>query len=65
MSPGAARRPGRRPPYADDVLGQLRDDRGRPNLRVRLLACLLALVLAGPLTLLVVRVVDGVLSALY
>jgi hypothetical protein len=47
------------------VLSGLRDDRGRPNARVRVLAVLLALLLAGPLTLLVARVLSSVLGALY
>lgn len=47
------------------MLGSLRDSRGRPNALVKLLALVVALLLAGPLTLLVVRLVDGVLSALY
>ena len=47
------------------MLGSLRDSRGRPNALVKLLALVVALLLAGPLTMLVVRVVDGVLSALY
>ncbi len=51
--------------YAVTVLSGLRDDRGRPNARVRVLAVLLALLLAGPLTLLVARVLSSVLGALY
>ena len=47
------------------MLGSLRDSRGRPNGLVKLLAVLVALVLAGPLTVFVVRFVDGVLSAIY
>ena len=47
------------------MLGSLRDSRGRPNALVKLLALVVALLLAGPLTLLVVRLVDGVLSAVY
>lgn len=52
-------------PYAGGVLSGLRDSRGRPNLLVRVLALVVALLLAGPLTFAVVRLVDGVLSAVY
>ena len=37
------------------MLSSLRDRGGRPNVRVRLLALGLALLLAGPLTLLLVQ----------
>ena len=37
------------------VLGEMRDRSGGPNLLVRALALLLALVLAGPLTVAVLR----------
>ena len=37
------------------VLGEMRDRSGGPNLLVRALALLLALVLAGPLTVLVLQ----------
>jgi hypothetical protein len=47
------------------VLSGLRDERGRPNGRVRLLAIVLALMLAGPLTILVVRTLVNLLGALY
>jgi hypothetical protein len=47
------------------VLGALRDSRGRPNAVVKLLALVVALLLAGPLTMLVVRVVTGALDAVY
>jgi hypothetical protein len=43
----------------------MRDERGRPNARVKLLAVVLALLLAGPLTLLVVRVVTGLIGSIY
>lgn len=49
----------------DLVLNGLRDPSGRPNLRVRVLAVVLALLLAGPLTVLVVRLLSGVVDALY
>lgn len=39
----------------DGVPSNLRDRRGRPTARVRLLALVLALLLAGPLTLLLVQ----------
>lgn len=48
--------------YAGRVLGSLRDSSGRPNRTVRLLAVVVALLLAGPLTVLILqglaRVVD-------
>jgi hypothetical protein len=47
------------------VLNGLRDERGRPNARVKVLAVVLALMLAGPLTVLAVRVIAGVVDALY
>lgn len=47
------------------MLSALRDPRGRPNLRVRLLALVLALLLAGPLTVLLVRVAAGLVGTLY
>ena len=51
--------------YAGAVLNGLRDERGRPNARVRLLAVLLALALGGPLTVFVVQVAADVVGALY
>ena len=45
------------------MLGEMRDQRGGPNRRMRLLALLLALLLAGPLTVLVVQGAVRVLSA--
>lgn len=47
------------------VLNGLRDERGRPNARVKLLAVLVALMLAGPLTVLVVQVLVNLVGALY
>lgn len=47
------------------MLNGLRDSSGRPNLLVKALALVVALLLAGPLTVAVVRLVDGVLSAIY
>jgi len=47
------------------VLSGLRDPRGRPNLLVRLLALVVALLLAYPVTVVVVRAVGRVLSAVY
>jgi hypothetical protein len=41
--------------YAGRVLSGLRDSRGRPNVRVKVLAVVVALLLAGPLTIVVVR----------
>jgi hypothetical protein len=37
------------------VLSGLRDSSGRPNARVKVLAVVVALLLAGPLTIVVVR----------
>jgi hypothetical protein len=54
-----------RAPYPGSVLSALRDRNGRPNLRVKLLALVVALMLAGPLTVLVVRLVAGAVDALY
>ena len=45
------------------MLGEMRDQRGGPNRRMRLLALLLALLLAGPLTALVLQGALRVLSA--
>jgi hypothetical protein len=47
------------------VLSGLRDERGRPNTRVRVLAIVVALLLAGPLTVVVLRMLTGLVSALY
>lgn len=47
------------------VLSTLRDGRGRPNLRVRALALVLALLLGGPLTVLLARVAVGLVASLY
>jgi len=41
--------------HGGPVLGEMRDRSGGPRLLVRALALLLALVLAGPLTVLVLR----------
>ena len=48
-----------------DVLSEMRDPRGGPNRRMRVLALLLALLLAGPLTALVLQGAVRVLSAAY
>jgi hypothetical protein len=45
------------------VLSSLRGEDGRPRARVRLLALVIALLLAGPLTVLVVRLLVGVVRA--
>jgi hypothetical protein len=45
------------------VLKEMRDQRGGPNRRMRLLALVLALLLAGPLTALVLQGAVRVLSA--
>ena len=45
------------------MLKEMRDQRGGPNRRMRLLALLLALLLAGPLTVLVVQGAARALSA--
>ena len=47
------------------MLSDMRDPRGGPNRRMRLLALLLALLLAGPLTALVLQGAVQVLSAAY
>lgn len=43
------------PPTLTGVLSGLRDHSGRPNLRVKVLAIVVALLLAGPLTVALVR----------
>ena len=48
--------------HAGPVLSSMRDPSGRPNLRVRLLAVLVALLLAGPLTVAVVKAAAAVLG---
>ena len=47
------------------MLSALRGRDGRPNALARLLGVAVALLLAGPLTVLVVRVVSSVVDALY
>ena len=47
------------------MLSEMRDPRGGPNRRMRVLALLLALLLAGPLTALVLQGAARVLSAAY
>ncbi len=47
------------------MLSEMRDKRGGPNRRMRVLALLLALLLAGPLTALVLQGAARVLSAVY
>ena len=47
------------------MLRSLRGRDGRPNGLARALGVVVALLLAFPLTALVLRVLDGVLSALY
>ncbi len=44
------------------VLSSMRDSRGGPNLRIRLLAIVVALLLAGPLTLFVLQALGKVLD---
>lgn len=44
------------------VLSSMRDSRGGPNLGIKLLAIVVALLLAGPLTLLVLRAAAKVLD---
>jgi hypothetical protein len=43
----------------------MRDRRGGPRWSIRLLALVVALLLAGPLTLLLARAVSGVVSAAF
>lgn len=50
--------------HALPVLSSLRDRRGRPNTRVRLLAIVLALLLAFPLTALAWAALADLVSAL-
>ena len=45
------------------MLSEMRDQRGGPNRRMRLLALVLALLLAGPLTALVLQGAVRMLSA--
>lgn len=47
------------------MLSEMRDSRGGPNRRMRVLALLLALLLAGPLTAFVLQGAARVLSAAY
>ena len=47
------------------MLSEMRDPRGGPNRRMRALALVLALLLAGPLTALVVQGAARVVSAAY
>lgn len=44
------------------MLGSMRDRSGGPNLAIKLLAILVALLLAGPLTILVIRAAAKVLD---
>lgn len=44
------------------VLSSMRDSRGGPNLRIKLLALVVALLLAGPLTLFVLQALGKVLD---
>lgn len=50
--------------YAGAVLNGLRDSSGRPNLRVKVLAVVVALLLAGPLTIALVRGLMAVVDLL-
>ena len=54
----------RRGTYAGHVLNGLRDSSGRPNLRVKVLAVVVALLLAGPLTLALLRGLMAVVDLL-
>ena len=47
------------------MLSEMRDPRGGPHLRMRVLALVLALLLAGPLTALVLQGAARALSAAY
>jgi len=47
------------------VLSEMRDQRGGPNRRMRALALVLALLLAGPLTALVLQGALRILAAAY
>ena len=48
--------------HSGDVLSEMRNDRGGPNWRMRLLAVVLALVLAGPLTVFLLEAAARVLD---
>ena len=48
--------------HSDDVLSEMRNDRGRPNWRMRVLAVVLALLLAGPLTVFLLQAAAKVLD---
>ena len=50
--------------YAGPVLSGLRDSSGRPNLRVKVLAVVVALLLAGPLTVALLRGLMAVVDLL-
>lgn len=50
--------------YAGAVLSGLRDSSGRPNTRVKVLAVVVALLLAGPLTAVLLRGVLAVVDLL-
>jgi hypothetical protein len=47
---------------ASRVLSQMRDSRGGPNLAVRALAIVVALLLAGPLTLFLLRMLSTIVD---
>ena len=51
--------------YPGPVLSGLRDSRGRPNLRVKVLAIVVALLLAGPLTFFLLQGAARVLDLAY
>jgi hypothetical protein len=55
---------GARGAYAGQVLSGLRDSSGGPNLRVKVLAVVVALLLAGPLTVALLRGLMAVVDLL-
>jgi hypothetical protein len=67
-TPGRSRFAGAARPgtsYDEGVLSGLRDSSGRPNVRVKVLTVVVALLLAGPLTIVVVRALLAVLELLF
>ena len=48
--------------HSGGVLSEMRDDRGGPNFRMRVLAVVLALLLAGPLTVFLLQAAVKVLD---
>jgi hypothetical protein len=66
LATATGRRPpaGRGAPTLDTVLSGLRDSSGRPNARVKVLAVVVALMLAGPLTVFLLRGLSALVDLL-